>query len=423
MLTESFLRGARPKIIVAAAILLGAALITALFSFTLEVGDKIGFELRRFGANLAVIPQGELLPVRVGEFQYQPDNEGAFIAEDQLVHIKQMFWRHNVLAFAPYLTIPVHVPGGGVIPLVGTWFNRPVKISSGEVYTTGVRSVCSWWAVTGDWVSDADEEGVLVGEDIARQENLRVGDLLEIRTDGSPSAQGRRFIVRGLLRSGGEEDKQLFVSLPVVQKWANMPGKVRRVQISALTKPEDALARKDPKQMTPKEYDLWYCSPYISSIAYQLKEAIPGIDVRPIRQVVEAQGAVLSKTEWIVTLVTLATLFSMALAVASTTSTTILKRRGEIALMKAIGASNAHIIAVFLVESALLGLLGGLLGFGAGIGLAQWLGQTIFGTGIPVKLVLLPMILAISGAIAMLGSSLPLRAVLRVDPVQALHGG
>src|SRR5205085_12425279 len=67
----------------------------------------------------------------------------------------------------------------------------------------------------------------------------------------------------------------LPISLALAQQVLRRPGAVRRVYLSALTKPEDALARRDPKTMPPEMYDRWYCSPYVQSISYQLQEAIP----------------------------------------------------------------------------------------------------------------------------------------------------
>ncbi|MBI1746979.1 MAG: ABC transporter permease [Acidobacteria bacterium] len=421
ILKESFRRGAKPKAMVGIAILLGSALITTLLSFTMEVGDKIGRELARFGANLVITPQGASLPVSIGDFQYQPLSHDAFIGEAKLVRIKEMFWRHNILAFAPYLIIPIQLEDGSTAPLVGTWFNNPLVLRDGQTFATGVQAICSWWSITGQWVKDNDDEAVLIGEDIARAKKIKVGDFINIHYANKREDVSQRLRVEGVLRSGGEEDKQIFAALSFVQKISNLNGKVRKVHLSALTKPDDALARKDVKQMSPAEYDRWYCSPYVGSIAFQLKEALADVDVKPIRQVVEVQSSILSKTTLLVLLITSTTLLSMGLAVASTTSTTILQRRHEMALMKAIGASNGDIIAVFLIEAAILGFFCGMLGFGGGVFGAYWLGQTIFGTSIQLKLALLPLILMSAVFTTLLGSSVPLRMVLRVDPAQALH--
>ena len=86
---------------------------------------------------------------------------------------------------------------------------------------------------------------------------------------------GQPFTVAGIISTGGDEEDRIFVRLEVLQRLVNRPGQVDAVQVGALTKPEDEFARKDPTKMTPKEYDRWYCTPYISSIAHQIEEVLP----------------------------------------------------------------------------------------------------------------------------------------------------
>ena len=109
-----------------------------------------------------------------------------------------------------------------------------------------------------------------------------------------------------------------------------------------LTKPADALSVRDPQSLTPTEYDRWFCSPYISSISYQIGNAMPGVDVRAIRRVADTEGRILSRISTLLWIVTLAALIAAALAVAATSATTVLERRAEVGVMKALGAPNAN---------------------------------------------------------------------------------
>ena len=83
---------------------------------------------------------------------------------------------------------------------------------------------------------------------------------------------------------------------------------MRRLYVSALTKPEDAFARRDPKTLRGPEFDRWYCSPYVQSIAYQLQEVIPHSHAEQIRQVAQNEGTVLSRIKGLMMLITLAAL-------------------------------------------------------------------------------------------------------------------
>ena len=99
-----------------------------------------------------------------------------------------------------------------------------------------------------------------------------------------------------------------LVPLSVAQELSDHPGQFRQLFVSALTKPADALSMRDPQSLTPTEYDRWFCSPYISSISYQIGQAIPGVDVRAIRRVADTEGRILSRISTLLWIVTLAAL-------------------------------------------------------------------------------------------------------------------
>ena len=103
--------------------------------------------------------------------------------------------------------------------------------------------------------------------------------------------------VSGILSTGGAEDDQIVAPISLAQEILGKPGAVRRVYVSALTKPEDAFARRDPKSLSGAIYDRWYCTPYPQAIALQLTEAIPHSHAEQIRQVAQNEGAVLTRIE------------------------------------------------------------------------------------------------------------------------------
>jgi putative ABC transport system permease protein len=174
--------------------------------------------------------------------------------------------------------------------------------------------------------------------------------------------------------------------------------------------------------MTPAEYDRWYCSPYIASISRQMQEELPGVEVRAIRQVAEGEGRILTRVSSLMWLVTIAALFAAALAVGATSATTVLERRSEIGLMKALGASHRAVVAFFAAEQLLLAVAGGFAGYVLGIVLARALGIGIFGIAPAVRPILLPIVLLLAAAVALLGSFVPLERASRVDPAPVLRG-
>src|SRR2546430_2142995 len=183
---ESFRRQTRRKVLAGVAITLGVGVATAMIGVATDIGDKINRELRRYGANLVVIPQEDQLYVEIGG--------------------------------------PLHS-------------------------------------------------------------------------------------ISGILATGGAEDDEIVAPLALAQQVLGRPRAVRRIYVSALTKPEDAFARRDPKTMNAAMYDRWYCSSYAQSIAYQLQEAIPNSHAEQIRQVAQNEGVVLSSVKGLMLLITLAALF------------------------------------------------------------------------------------------------------------------
>jgi putative ABC transport system permease protein len=197
---------------------------------------------------------------------------------------------------------------------------------------------------------------------------------------------------------------------------------VRRLYVSAVTKPEDAFARRDPRSLNPADYDRWYCSPYAASIAFQLQEAIPHSHAEQIRQVAQNEGAVLSRIQGLMLLITLAALLASALAVSAAMAAAILERRVEVGLMKALGARRGSVAALFFTESALLAVIGGLAGFMAGALLAHRIGESIFSSQIAIQPVLLPIILGIAVLVTFAGSAVAIRRAVNLDPAVTLRG-
>lgn len=413
---ESFRRQKRRKLLAGAAIALGVTVATAMIAVATDIGDKINRELRSIGANLVITPQEDSLDLEIGGVNLKPPTDGAFLNEVDLPKIKGTFWHNNITAFAPILPVNVSIERSGTnqdATLLGTYFAKRVVFGRDE-FTTGVRTTNKWWKVaSGAWPDD-NSRNVLVGERLAARIGSHSGDDLTI--------SGRALHVDGILSTGGTEDDEIVAPLALAQEILGRPGAVRRVYVSALTKPEDAFARRDPKSLSGAMYDRWYCSPYPQSIAFQLQEAIPNSHAEQIRQVAQNEGAVLTRIEGLILLITLAALFASALAVSAAMASAVFERRAEVGLMKALGAGKLVIASFFLAEAALLALIGGSIGFAAGGLLAHQIGRSIFDSQIAVAPVLLPVILIIAVVVTFAGSATAIRRAVGLDPVFALRG-
>lgn len=411
---ESFARSCRRKALAIVAVGLGAAVATAMLAVSIDVGDKISRELRSFGANIVATPAADSLLVEMGDVDYRPVGRGALIREADLPKLKAIFWRNNILAFAPFLSVPAVVNGRTAV-VAGTWMDHEISAPGGGKFRTGARATNPTWHVEGAWPEDGSAEsaaGGLAGRRLGFPQGARV-HLKTVHGDAS-------LTVMGVLTTGGPEEDQLFVPLRIAQHLAGAAGQVSKVQISALIKPDDEFALRDTASMTREEYDRWYCTPYVGSIARQVQEALPGSIARQVRQVAQNEGAILGKIRWLMLLITIAALAAAGLAISSTTATVVIERRAEIALMQALGAPQSIVALLFLTEAAIEGIIGGLAGYTAGALLAGYVGRSIFGAALSIPAPVFPLILAVAVSVSLLGAYSPLRGALRFSPAVAL---
>lgn len=408
---ESFRRQKRRKLLAGAAITLGVGVATAMIAVATDIGDKVSRELRAFGANLVVTPQEDSLDLQIAGVDLKPPTDGAYLDEADLPKIHGMFWHNNIVGFAPVLPLTVKV-GGKNVTLLGTYFSKRLTFGK-EEFQTGVRAIYPWWKVSGGWPEDNSGD-VLLGERLASSLGRKVGDEIEV------GGQVRR--VAGVLSTGGAEDDQIVAPLAVAQGILGRPGAVRRLYVSAVTKPEDAFARRDPRTLRGPDFERWYCSPYVQAIAYQLQEAIPHSHAEQIRQVAQNEGTVLARIQGLMLLITLAALLAAALAVSAAMATAMFERRTEVGLMRALGAGSISVAAIFFAEALLLAVLGGSVGFAGGTMLARVIGRSIFDSQITVDVVLFPIVIAIAVLVTFVGSALAIRRAVKFDPVYALRG-
>jgi putative ABC transport system permease protein len=428
LVSDSFARRPRHKLLTGAALALGMAVATAALSVALDVGDRLAREFRSLGANLLVTPQADSLPLEIGGVDYRPVNAGAYLPESDLGKLKTIFWRNNIVGFAPALESPVDVwtrssqtittPAiSAHAILMGTWAAHTVSVPDGSAYVTGIEKTNPWWQVEGRWFKEGAEECV-IGKSLAARARVKIGDAVNINS----SRQNVSLQVAGILSGGGPEDDAIVASIAIAEQIAGKPGEYRRLYVSALTKPEDEFGRRDPNTLAPADYERWYCTPYISSIALQIKQVLPGADVRVIRRVAEGEGQILTRVRTLLWLVTFAALLAAALAVGASAAASVIERRTEIGLMKALGAGSGTVGFLLAAEQLLLAFVGGGLGYALGIILARVVGQKIFGAAPAFSFLVLAVILGLAAIVTLLGSAIPLRRASRYEPAPILRG-
>jgi putative ABC transport system permease protein len=423
LVADSFGRRPRRKLLTGAALALGMAVVTAAFSVSLDVGDRLAHEFRALGANLLITPQADSLPLEIGGVDYRPVNSGSYLPEQDLGKIKTIFWHNNIVGFAPVMEVPAEVsttspPSSPVkTTLLGTWSHHSVVLPDNRTYATGMDQTNSWWYVDGRWFKDGAPEAV-VGKSFAARTNVKPGDTLHINS----ADRSTTLTVTGILSAAGPEDDAIVAPLQIAQQLASKPGQYRRLYVSALTKPEDDFARRNPTTMNNADLERWSCSPYASSIAYQIKQVLPGVDAHVIRRVAEGEGSILTRVRMLLWLASFAALLAAALAVGASSAAAVIERRSEIGLMKAIGAAPGTIGFLLAAEQLLLAFVGGGVGYALGIVLARFLGEKIFGVAPEPSILVFIVILVLAACVTLLGSAIPLHRASRYEPAPILRG-
>jgi putative ABC transport system permease protein len=422
MLGCALLRQKRKLVMIAVTMALGVSLSAAMLNVMMDVEEKVNRELKVYGANLNVVPRGASLLGDLYGIEGGAGIADKYILEEELPRMKTVFWAYNIVDFSPYLEMPVFIEGAdSKVSLVGTWFDRHLDLPTGYAINTGISRLKGWWEIAGNWVRDGDKSGAMVGSLLAAKLKLSQGDRLTVRT---PDGKTAELTIRATLHSGGPEDEQIFVPLELVQALSNRKGLVQRVDVSALTTPENELARRaatDPASLSRKEWDAWYCTAYISSIAYQIEEVLTNVRAKPVLQVSESEGGILNKIKLLMLLLTGMSMLCAALGISNLVTMNVMERNTEIGLMKAVGSTDVQVILLVMGEILFTAIIGGCVGYAAGLGFAQLVGYTVFGASVDVQPLVIPVVAILSVFVTLLGSLPALRMLLSLQPTEVLY--
>lgn len=471
MVFQSFWRQKGKMAMIAFTIALGASLATAMLNVMFGVGDKINKELKTYGANIRVVPQTASL---LSDMYGLENGNEQFLREDELGKIKTIFWAFNIENYAPYLESEVlltehngtevfggqnEIASGGTgisafenesgekIGITGSWFSHHLSLPTGEELDTGMNNMKNWWHISGNvlgnagnvsrnaenagtgsgnvsgngWLLDSDENYVMVGSELSRRFGIRPGDTIKL----SGSESEKEFTVKSVFNSGDNEDSRIFMNLHDAQELEGKNGLINSIEVTALTTPDNELARRaaqNPESLTNAEREIWYCTAYVSSICYQIQEVITNAVAKPVRQVAESEGAILNKTQLLMLLITVLSLIGSALGISNLVTASVMERSREIGLLKAVGAHDSPVAWLVLTEIIITAVIGGTAGYFAGIGFAEIIGKSVFGSAIAITPTVIPLVAILILIVTLAGSLPSIRMILRLEPAEVLHG-
>lgn len=419
LLSAVFRRRSRAVMAVVAS-LVGAATLSCLAMICIAVPQQMNQEMRAYGANLIVTPLAD------------SENGRSGIDDAMVEHTTEMVSAKGSEKHATYRYENVRV-------------NAAPYVMAG-VNPAQVRNLNHHWVVDGSWPSAGK---VLVGRDVADAMGLKVGGSITIgyrasdnaassgqasqsgtdgtdgtaqsgtggtsdgqTSSGSTGAQqtqnghvssdimdtsGTEFRVAGIVDTGGSEDSIIYALAGDVDK---LTGSTRGVDVI-----EYSSGASDLTALVNSINDM--TSMHVKA---QQVTKITASDTRVI--------TMLQTLFWIVSLVVL--VFTLV-GVGTTISSIVSQRRNEIGLRKALGASSHAIGVEFYVESAVYGLLGGLLGTATGYGMARWLCATVFERSIGFNWWLAVVSVVFSALVAVVASIPPVHRATRIDPAVVLR--
>lgn len=264
---------------------------------------------------------------------------------------------------------------------------RPVVVSGTDF--ASVRKLDRWWLVTG-WPAAADD--ALVG----------------VRAAAFVSPQSKSFDLEfrgrtihlngaGTVRTGASEDNRIYLRLSDFEAWTGVHPST--IEVAASGSPEE-----------------------VRAFVRRLAGVLPFAEVRPIRQIMEGEARVVGKTRAMLFASSTLIILTAALCVLATLIGWVFDRRKDFAIMKALGGSERLVSGMFAVETAALGVVGAIIGFGIGVGAAAWIGRANFHTPVVPRFGVFPIVLAGSVIVALVAAVLPITMLRRVQPAAILRG-
>jgi putative ABC transport system permease protein len=388
-------------------IAIGIGTAVALLSLSSSIKEEIGSQLDRFGANIVVVPQSNSLSLDYGGLSVSSVSfDVKQLKNEDATSVLDIPFRNRISNVSPKLLGAVGVEGREIL-LAGVDFNSELTLKR-------------WWHIAGR--KPEAEQDLLVGYEVARALSLiepaSPGAAEQhVSHGGSHESSEDQFqfkIVRDRVKiadqdhpvagvisqTGGPEDGMIFGSLAHVQALLNKPGQLSLIEVSALCKD---------------------CP--IGDIVAQISDRIPHAKVSAIQQSVRARSETVERLTRFSAVVSAVVLAIGALMIFTTMMGSVIERTKEIGVLRAIGFRRAHIIKGLMIEVAVISLVGGLLGWAAGL-LASWVALPYFAeTRVVFEFQPVLAIVAVAAGLVIgtISSFYPIVRASRLDPSEAVR--
>ena len=382
MVAKDVMRRKKRVLYAALGVVVGTMTVVGILTIAIAGEAKIYDQLEKYGPNLTVVPAISNLDMKLGDLSLGTLTVGEnYISEDKLPEIREIADNEirmgldiidegNIATLAPKLYVSTKVKGTSVM-VVGVDPIEETKIKT-------------WWKIQyGEFLDYGNQ--AMVGAVAA--------ELLKLNTGDSIALNGSSATITGILEeSGSSDDYQIFVPLSTLQKAFDKDGLVSSLDIRALC------------NACPVEF-----------IADGINQNIPGVRAVAVKQVAASEMGMMEKMNKFMLALAGITLVVGLFGVVNTMMTSIHERIKDIGIMRAVGASRNQIIKVFIYESIIIGIIGGIFGYIAGTLLAYAIGPLIFeGTTISYVSQYFPLSLALAILVAITATIYPAFRATRI---------
>ena len=266
--------------------------------------------------------------------------------------------------------------------------DRGTNVVVAGVDFPAVRALDAWWQVD-RWPDEPQQ--ALLGQRAAQF----VGDEHSVALNYA----GKTITLNGIgrLKTGGDEDSRIYIPLATFTAWTSTQPTVIELQIAGgENRIDEALSR--------------------------LKQAFPEAQIAPVRQLVEGESGIVDKTHALMFGAVLLIALTVAVSVLATLSASVLERRRDFALMKALGSSDTQLMSLFALETLVLAAGGILCGYLLGSFAAWAISEANFGTSALPRVQVIPLVILLNLAIAALAALIPVRQLKGLEPAALLKG-
>jgi putative ABC transport system permease protein len=353
----------------------GAAVTAALLNLQVDAKRRLTTEFRAFGPNVLILPKDSSFSGSGTLPESTTRNVPRQVGNAHITATASLFVIATVSSTQSEKSLSAVVVGESP-SLVGWVSARPASSTATGLPSIPAGAICT------------------VGGRIGKQLQVVQGSELSLANGD----QKETCVASGLAESGGPEDNRVAIGLRAAQRLADLPDRISAIE---LTVPG-----------TPGE---------IQSYIANLQRLLPDVDVRPVRQFTEGEAKIYNRISGLLAATVGIVLLLTGLCVMAAMTNVAMERKMDVGLMKAIGGATRRVLRLFLVEAALLGFAGGLIGAAVGIFLSIGLGKAVFGVAARPRLIVYPVAVALTVIVAIL-SAFPLRRLASIRPASVFRG-